>query len=553
MDKTELIQDNATEAMDIEQNTFTGGFLQIGEAVEGWEITSKLNIKSLEAEVYRAKKDGKEGIVKYYRGITKPKTDILEKIKGLNHPDIVNLYEIGTYKGRLFEIMEYAAGGALDSKNEDGSYKYLPLTEEEVIGICQEMVNAFKDCHSLGIIHRDIKPGNIYYRECFETHDENGKIKYTGKDIVIADFGISSVTDESEEYHKTRTATRTSSYAAPEILFSEINSKYDYYSLGVTLWEIATGKEPYVTDSGRRLDSTYIMQLATEGYAAKNLLSTEPILSKKLQRLIEGLLLVNTEHRWGYDQVIAHLEGKEVPLIIPQKTFSFDFEGKTCTNFDELSEALMDKPEAAHKLIYQGRLKALLSRNFPEKVKQIEEIAEEASAKQNYNNGIYKVAWTLSLKTPFKLGNGYAACGFEDILFLTANAPETMLPLLRDANSQLYVYLEVLGKAEQAEAIKKIPAASDAELLGKTLVILNNRVIKPYKLEKYKGFTLDTPENLASQEIPEDLQNRILSLISEKDYEGLIYPWFDLHLKERGINEYAPKTWNELIKLFSKE
>jgi serine/threonine protein kinase len=538
MEKTELIQDDATEFMEY-QSTFSGGFLDIGEVVKGWEITSKFNIKSLEAEVYRAKKDGADGIVKYYRGITKPKIDILEKIKGLDHPDIVNLYEIGMHKGRLFEIMEYAAGGALDSKNEDGSYKYLPIPEDEVITICKEVINAFKDCHSMGIIHRDIKPGNIYYRK-------------PGSDIVIADFGISSVMDDSEKYHKTRTATRTSSYAAPEILCSEINYKYDYYSLGITLWELATGKEPYITENGRRLDSTYIMQLSTEGFAADNLLSTKPHLSEKLQRLIRGLLLVNPEHRWGYEQVTDHLEGKEVPIVVQQKTFSFAIGDKTCTDFEELSEAIMDKPEVASNLIFKGRLKAILSRNFPEKAKQIEEIAEEASAKGEHYNGIYKVAWTLSLKTPFKPGNGYSVCCFEDILHLIAIAPETMLPLLREKNSRLYVYLEVLGKIEEIKTIKKISeTAGDAELISKALVILKNRAIKPYKLEKYKGFALDTPENLMVQEIPKDLQNRILLLISERNYEGLIYPWIDLHLKERGINEYAPKTWNELIQLFS--
>jgi serine/threonine protein kinase len=549
---TELMQE-ATELMDSGgqgDGGYTGGFLQIGETLEGWEITSRLNVHSLEAEVYRAKKDGKEGIVKYYRGITSPKLDILKKIQELNkNEDIVNLYLFGTYKGRLFEIMEYAAGGGLDSRNEDGSYKYLPLSEEELIGVCDEMIAAYVECHSMGIIHRDIKPGNIFYRGCSDKPDENGR--YKGRDIIVGDFGISSVMEEGEQYRKTRTATRTSAYVAPEILYGEINEKYDYYSLGVTLWELATGKEPFLNDNGKRLDSTFVMQLAVEGFAADNLLRTKPLLSEKIQRLIRGLLVVNPEHRWGYNEVKDHLAGKEVPVWAEKKEFKFTIGEKDCTNLEELAEAILDKPEAAHKKIFDGQLKSVLKAKFPEKSKHIEEIAEEASAKRDYYNGICKIAWTLSLNAPFKPGNGFQARGADDICNLIANAPETMLPLLKDRKSRLYAYLEVLDKKEEADQIRAIAAtAGNAELISKALVILCGRVITPYKLAKYRGFTLDTPENLASQEIPADLQNRILLRIKEKSCEGLVYPWIDLHLKERGVKEYDPKTWNELIALF---
>jgi hypothetical protein len=475
---TELMS-GGTELMGNQADSgFTGGFLQIGETLEGWEITGRLDVCSLEAEEYRAKKGGKESIVKYYRGITNLKTDILKKIQGLNHEDIVNLYQFGLYEGRLFEIMEYAAGGGLDSRNEDGSYKYLPLTEEELIGVCKEMINAFDKCHSMGIIHRDIKPGNVFYRECSPEPDENGK----------------------------------------------------------------------------RLDSTFVMRLSIEGFAADNLLQTKPLLSERLQRLIRGLLLENPEHRWGYKEVKDHLDGKEAPVWVEKKEFRFTIGDKDCTNLEELAEAILDKPEAAHKKIFDGQLKSVLKAKFPEKSKRIEEITEEASAKRDYFNHICKVAWSLSLTVPFKPGNGYEARGADDISNLIANAPETMLPLLKDKKSRLYAYLEVVDKKEEADEIRAIAiTAGNAELISKAFVILCGRVITPYKLAKYRGFTLDTPENLVSQEIPGDLQNRILLLIKEKSCEGLVYPWIDLHLKEKGVNEYEPKMWDELIGLFGQK
>jgi len=143
---------------------FTGGLLQIHEQVAGWEVTGKLGTLSGEADIYIAQKDGQKGIIKYYRSVTRPKTEILKKIRGLNHPDIVILYDFGLHNDRFYEIMEYAEGGALDTRNTDGSYRYLPLSEETVEGVCKEVINSFKTCHELNIIHRDIKPANIYFR-----------------------------------------------------------------------------------------------------------------------------------------------------------------------------------------------------------------------------------------------------------------------------------------------------------------------------------------------------------------------------------------------------
>jgi serine/threonine protein kinase len=550
-----------------EDSNFTGSMLKTGDAIEGWKVTSKLNIESGEAELYRAKKGKEEGIIKYYRSYGKPKTDILDRIQGLRHEDIVHLYKYGEHNGHLYEIMEYAAGGALDSKNDDGSYKYLPLSEDALIDVCKETINAFKTCHDLGIIHRDIKPANLYYRGCSETPNEQGK--YTGIDLVIADFGISSIKKEDEEqFHRTRNAARTSAYAAPEIQTEEINAKFDYYSLGITLWELAMGKMPFADEHGRQLEPIVIMQRASYGMAADDLLSVKPLLSEKMQRLIRGLLVLDTEHRWGYEEVTAHLEGKHVELAVKKDKISFKIGDTTATTIEELAKAILDNPKEAHKYIYNtsGGIKATLKAKFPKYAQKVSEIAEIASANNDYDNGIYKVAWTLSLeKAPFKPGNGYAASGYKGLENLIANAPETMLPLLRNKNSQFYAYLEVLGSIGEgqesginmaAQQIKEIKAiaetAGDAELIAKTLVILANRIIIPYKLAKYKDFKLDTIENFISQKIPEDLQNRILLLIAEKSCDGYIYPWIDLHLKEKGIASYSPKTWQELINLFGK-
>lgn len=324
---------------------FTGGLLQIHEQVAGWEVTSKLGTLSGEADIYIAQKDEQKGIIKYYRSTAKPKTEILEKLKMLNHPDIVNIYDFGQYNDRFYEIMEYAEGGALDTRNADGSYRYLPLTEEKTEGICKEIINSFKTCHEKNIIHRDIKPANIYYRtlEVEELEGEEKKTVYRGDDVVIADFGISSIMDDTEHLHKTRTGSRTTGYAAPEVLSGIITPKMDYYALGITLWELLTGKDPFTLDNGKRRNDAHLIRDTIEGRIADDILSKEPRVSQKMERLIRGLLVIDPEHRWGYDEVTRHLAGENVEIEQKRKeTWSFSIGGVECTTLEALGSAIME-------------------------------------------------------------------------------------------------------------------------------------------------------------------------------------------------------------------
>ena len=76
--------------------------------------------------------------------------------------------------------MEYAQGGSLDEKSSDGKYKYLPMSEEKAFQTVKEVINAFAALHDAGLIHRDIKPGNLFYKNMDSSH------------IFIFDFGMCS-------------------------------------------------------------------------------------------------------------------------------------------------------------------------------------------------------------------------------------------------------------------------------------------------------------------------------------------------------------------------
>jgi serine/threonine protein kinase len=531
-------------------STFTGGLLRLGENIDGWEVREKLNAVSGEADIYIAEKNGEKGIIKYYRSIAAPKTDILEKLKGLNHADIVNLNSFGMYNGRFYEIMEYAEGGSLDTRNDDGSYRYLPLSEEEVTVICREMINAFKACHEAGIIHRDIKPANIYFRNVEETETGEGEEKKTvrkGSDAVIADFGISSIMDEAEQLHKTRTGSRTTGYAAPEVLSGIIGPKMDYYALGVTLWELLTGKDPFTLENNKRRNDAHLIRDTIEGRIADDILSKEPRVSRNMEHLIRGLLVIDPDHRWGYDEVTRHLAGETVEVYQQKKKdWTFSIGSTSCSTLEELGAALLDNPEDARKRVFKGQLASFLGNNYPKIAKDITEIAEEASAANDLDNGVLKVAYSLSPGMPLKVDNGYAVQNRDDLIFLLENAPESVVPLLRNPKSKLHTWLGIIGSAGTAAEISALPAnISDAEFAGKAGVLLRNKVIKPFKLAKYADFELSTLDQLRN--VPSDMQRRILMLVKEKSYEGLFFPWLDIISPDLSVNDMDISGWKNFI------
>jgi serine/threonine protein kinase len=517
---------------------WTGGLLLMHETISGWEIIEKLSTQSGEADIYLAQKNGQKGVIKYYRGKIKPKTEILEKLKGLNHPDIVNVFEFGYYNDRFYEIMEYAAGGALDSRKEDGSHRYLPLSEEQAIQVCKEVINSYKTCHEKGIIHRDIKPANLYYR--------NVESATSGSDVVIGDFGISSVMDDLDKLHKTQTASRTTGYAAPEVYSGIINPKMDYYALGITLWELLTGKDPFALENGKHRNDAHLIRDTIEGRIADDILSRKPQLSVSMQRLIRGLLVIDDEQRWGYDEVTRHLAGEEVPVHRKVKSsWNFKIGEKICSSLEELGTALIENPESAQRYVFTGSLGSFLENDYKDIAERITEIVEESSADNDYYNGILKIAYLLNPGMPFKIGNGYLASNIDDVIFLLENAPETMLPLIKDPNSKLFTYLAILGYSEQADEIRELEPDWDIELIGKAAVILQNYVVKPFKLARYADFELSTLEQI--KRVPKDMQNHILNLVSERSYEGNFLPWLDLLTPDISVADMETGSWKEFL------
>lgn len=149
----------------------------------------------------------------------------------LSHPNIVQVYDAGEDEvdGRevSYIVMEYVSGGDLKRLIDERG----PLSRERLAHIGAGVAAGLAHAHGRGVIHRDIKPHNILL-------DENGDVKLT-------DFGIARALD-STQATRTGSYLGTALYSSPEQLRGEkATTKSDVYSLGVTLYQAATGKTPF--------------------------------------------------------------------------------------------------------------------------------------------------------------------------------------------------------------------------------------------------------------------------------------------------------------------
>ena len=150
---------------------------------------------------------------------------------GLNHPNIAQIYDRGEAEDTYYIAMEYVAGLSL----KEIINKYAPLETEHLISIARQILEALGFAHRKDVIHRDIKPQNIIV-------DDDGQVKVT--DFGIARAGSASTMTEAGSI------LGTAHYLSPEQARGEqVRANSDLYSLGVVMYEMATGEVPFTGDN----------------------------------------------------------------------------------------------------------------------------------------------------------------------------------------------------------------------------------------------------------------------------------------------------------------
>jgi eukaryotic-like serine/threonine-protein kinase len=146
----------------------------------------------------------------------------------LSHPNVVAVFDTGEEEGRPYIVMEYVEGETLaDLLRRRGR-----LPPDEAVGLAVQACAGLEHAHEHGLVHRDVKPGNLLLLA------RDGTLK-------VADFGIARAT-ESSRVTEAGTVLGTAAYLAPEQAGGEeVSPRTDLYGLGVVLYELLTGRTPY--------------------------------------------------------------------------------------------------------------------------------------------------------------------------------------------------------------------------------------------------------------------------------------------------------------------
>lgn len=274
---------------------------------ERYEVTSKLGQGGMGA-VYEARHTliGKRVAVKVLLDKHAEKDQIVARLKqearlasSIGHDNIVDITDFGTTEsGRTFVVMEYLDGESLGA----AIAKLGRLREVRVIHICQQIASALAAAHKKGIVHRDIKPDNIFL------------VQRDNQDFVkVVDFGISKSMDASDEdvrLTQTGMVLGTPLYMSPEQARGDddLDHRIDIYALGVILYEAVTGEVPF---QGKNYLNILTQVIADDPKEPSELF---PEIDKDLESVILKAMAKDRDQRYQHmGEIAADLEALADP------------------------------------------------------------------------------------------------------------------------------------------------------------------------------------------------------------------------------------------------
>ncbi len=196
--------------------------------------------------------------------------------RDLSSPRLLRIHDIGQADGAVYLTLEYVDGGALRER-----LKVAPLAIEECLRLARQILEGLDALHAAGIVHRDVKPGNI--------------LLTAQGDVKLADFGLAlHWARQDTRLTVSETIVGTVDYLSPEqALGGEASPRSDLYATGVVLFEMLTGRLPYVSESRLGAMLKHVKQDAPD---VRTLRKEAPAW---LAAVVAGLLARDPEHRYA--------------------------------------------------------------------------------------------------------------------------------------------------------------------------------------------------------------------------------------------------------------
>lgn len=461
----------------------SGAFLEKGTVVcERYQVVSQLEVSSGEADLFLCTDGSGQYVAKIYKRKFAVKPEVINALLRIDSPYVAKLYTAGEYRGYPVEILPYY---------EKGSLQGHVMSEEELVSRVIPSINeGLHAIHEAGIIHKDLKPSNIM-------------LNSDGETVSIIDFGISSSFSDESTVLITRTGL-TPEYSAPEAMKNIFLRESDYYSFGITIFELFCGYTPFAN----------IQMEELEQYAALQRIPFPENMPVLLQDLITALTYPdirnrndknNPNRRWTYEEVKKWVQGE--PLLIPGETAgtggdvipAYSFMDQDYTDPAELVSAFAKHWEAGKKQLFRGEITAYF-RKWNQELARKCLAAEEEATRQNGKDDIifWKLLYQLNpkLKGFYWRGRTYeslAAFG-RDLLEKLWDKDYSQLVYYSSVLSEKLLSLYVTTTNPNNERLKKAAQAIEDSYeleLNNHTDLMRTFYLMAYTLSGQKLFLLD--------------------------------------------------------------
>ncbi len=207
-------------------------------------------------------------------------------IAALDHPNIVKVYDFDIVNDAYFMVMEFIEGETLSKRLADLHRRGERMSLHDVLVVGSSVGEALHIAHEQGVLHRDVKPSNIMFR--------------SGGRAVLTDFGVAKMVNVSSDITATGAVAGTPAYMAPEQWTNDgPDRRSDIYSLGVVLYQMATGELPFTDDRAGRLMFKHISEAPP---MPRNLCPSIPV---ELERVILHSLAKDPKDRYQTAQELV--------------------------------------------------------------------------------------------------------------------------------------------------------------------------------------------------------------------------------------------------------
>jgi eukaryotic-like serine/threonine-protein kinase len=207
-------------------------------------------------------------------------------VSSLNHPNICALYDVGHQDGTDFLVMEYLEGETLAARLEKG-----PLESAQLLTLGIQIADALDKAHRQGLVHRDLKPGNIMLTKSGAKLLDFGLAKATS--LESAPAGLTLAPTMTSPLTAQGTLVGTFQYMAPEQFEGDkADARSDLFAFGATLYEMATGQKAFVGKTQASLIAAILKE------QPRPVSELQPLAPRSLDRVIKACLAKDPEERW---------------------------------------------------------------------------------------------------------------------------------------------------------------------------------------------------------------------------------------------------------------